>query len=124
MGLLDKLLKEIVDPNADFTTQIRTICDQILAEEKEKIQYPDLLPKGPRVFLSLEAPGRYDKEIGFLTLEREDEEKYIIVYHTLEKYRIEQGIPPRRRKVWEVDENKVEKIVREYAKKLKIIKGE
>lgn len=128
MGILKILLKELIDKQYDLTSQIRTICDDITKEEKENFKHPELLPTGPRVFLSLEVPGRYDKEIGFLTLEREDEEKYIAVYFTLEKYKISEDIDktpaPRRRKVWEINEYRAEKILTEFAMKLKLLRGD
>lgn len=129
MGILKILLSEITTPDVDMTEQIRTICDQIMEQEKHTFKYPELHPKGGSVFLSLEVPGRYDKEIGVLTLEREDVERYVAVFLTLEKYRIneenmEDTVPPRRRKVWVIDENKAEKILTQFAIKLKMLRGE
>jgi len=125
MGILKDLLRELKD--VDLTQQVRVICDDIIKEESSSIQYQELKPRGPRVFLSLNVPGRNDKEIGFLTLEREDEESYIAIYSTLEKYRIsedpEDMIPTRRRKVWVINENKAEKILTQFAKKLKMLRG-
>jgi len=125
MGILKQLLSEIKE--SDLTHQVRVICDQIIEEEKDSVEYPELNPTGPRVFLSLSVPGRNDKEIGFLTLEREDEEVYVAIYSTLEKHRIvedpEEQLPPRRRKVWVIDENKAEKILTQFAKKLKMLRG-
>ena len=125
MGILQHLLSELKD--TDLTHQVRVICDQIIQEEKDSIEYPELNPVGPRVFLSLSVPGRNTKEIGFLTLEREDAEVYIAIYSTLEKHRIvedpEEQLPPRRRKVWVIDENKAEKIITQFAKKLKMLRG-
>jgi hypothetical protein len=124
MGILEQLLNEIKEP--DLTHQVRVICDQIIKEEPLS-KYAELNPMGPRVFLSIEVPGRNNKEIGFLTLEREDEEVYCAIYSTLEKYRIsenpEETIAPRRRKVWVIDENKAEKILTQFAKKLKMLRG-
>lgn len=127
MGILKILLEEI--KTSDMTQQIREICDQIMEQEKKNLQYSDLVPKGATIFLSVEVPGRNTKEIGFLTLEREDEERYVAVYHTLEKYRIkvdnpDDVIPARRRKIWVIDENKAEKILMQFAKKLKMLRGE
>jgi len=127
MGILDTLLSEI--KSSDLTQQVREICDQITKQEKDKQEYPELAPSGPTVFLSLEAPGRNNKEIGFLTLEREDEEVYIIVYHSLEKNRIdeidiERSAAPRRRKAWVINEVKAAKILTTYAKKLKMLRGD
>lgn len=129
MGILQILLQEIKTPNADLTQQVREICDQIMEQEMPNMQYPQLAPAGSTVFLSLEAPGRYSSEIGFLTLEREDMETYVAVYHTLEKRRINQEkiedtVPPRRRKVWVISENKAEKILTQFAVKLKMLRGE
>lgn len=125
MGILKQLLSEIKEP--DLTTQVRIICDQIMDEEKANFQYPELAPKGARIFLTIEVPGRNTKEIGFLSLEREDEEAYNAIYSTLEKHRIvepiEETIAPRRRKVWVIDENKAEKILTQFARKLKMLKG-
>lgn len=124
MGILSQLLDEVEDPKKDLTSQVRKICDMIHEEEKNKRQHPDLHPKGSKVFLSLEVPGRYDYEVGFLTLEREDVELYVAVYHTLEKNRIDMKIPPRRRKVFIINENKAEKILKKFAQTIKIIRSE
>ena len=126
MGILQNLLKEIVTPKADLTQQVRELCDLIKEEEKENIEYSELLPTGPNVFLSLEVPGRYKTEVGFITLEREGVEEYIIVYHTLEKNRIDKefSILPRRKKVWEINENKAEKILTKFALVIKMLKNE
>lgn len=129
MGILKILLEEIKTPGADLNQQVREICDQITEQETPNMQYPTLAPSGSTVFLSVEAPGRYGWEIGFLTLEREDVESYIAVYHTLETNRIneeniEETVPPRRRKVWVINENKAEKILTQFANKLKMLRGE
>lgn len=127
MGIIKILLSEI--KSSDLTQQVREICDKIIDQERDQQKYSDLAPIGSTVFLSLEAPGRNNKEIGFLTLEREDEENYIIVYHSIEKHRInheniEESLPPRRRKSWAIHEVKAEKILTTYAKKLKMLRGE
>ena len=125
MGILEKLLGEL--PELDLTTKVRIICDKIIEEEKENIKYPDLLPKGARIFLSVEVPGRNKNEIGFLSLEREDEEVYIILYSTLEKSRIsddpENPMAPRRKKVWVIDDHRADRILTQFAKKLKMLRG-
>lgn len=129
MGIIDELMKEIDTKRSDITEQTRQICDRIMKEETPNFKYEVLAPKGGLIFLALEAPGRNDKEIGFLTLEREDEDRYVAVYYTLETYRIneeniEDTIPPRRRKVWEINEFKPKKILAQYAMKLKFLRGE
>ncbi len=123
MELLKQLLTNIITPKAELTQQVRELCDIITKEESSKIIYPELLPQGPNVFLSLEVSGRYKTEVGFITLERESEEEYVVVYHTLEKLRIdkENPIPPRRRKVWTINENKAEKILIRFASVFKML---
>jgi len=125
MGILKTLLAELKD--VALTEQVRVICDKIIEEESPTFKYPELSPRGARAFLSLEVPGRNTKEIGFLTLEREDEEQYIAIYSTLEKHRINEDpellIPPRRRKVWVIEANKAEKFLTQFAKKLKMLRG-
>ena len=129
MGIIDLLLKEIDTKNSDLTEQMRQLCDKIMEEEKDKSKYQTLAPKGGLVFLALETLGRNDNEIAFLTLEREDEDKYVAVYYSLEKERIneenlEDTIPLRRRRVWEINEFKPKKILTQYAMKLKFLRGE
>jgi len=75
MSILESLLSEIKTP--DLTQQVREICDKIQKEEATKQKWNKIAPKGSLVFLSLEVPGRNAKEVGFLTLEREDVERYI-----------------------------------------------
>lgn len=129
MGIIDLLLKEIDTKNSDMTEQMHQLCDKIMEQEKDKSKYQVLAPKGGLVFLALETLGRNDNEIAFLTLEREDEDKYIAVYYSLEKERIneenlEDTIPLRRRRVWEINEFKPKKILTQYAIKLKFLRGE
>ncbi len=127
MGILQELLKEI--KSDDMTQQIREICDSIYEEESSNFLFPNQEPKGSNVFLALEVPGRYTKEIGYLTLERQSKELYIAVFHTLDKNRIDIENPEatpiaRRQKVWEIDENKSEKILMKFAKICKMLRGE
>ena len=122
MGILDTLLEEIKTPGEELTQQVRKICDQIMEQEKPKMKFLDIAPTGSTVFLVVESPGRYNWELGFLTLEREDAEQYIIVYHTIEKNRLNLDTP-RRRKVWVINENKAKNILTQFTQKLKIIRG-
>ena len=127
MGILQELLKEI--KSDDMTQQIREICDSIYEEENPNFRFPDQEPKGANVFLALEVPGRYTKEIGYVTLERQSEELYVAIFHTLDINRIDRDYPEttpmaRRQKVWEIDENKAEKILMKFAKICKMLRGE
>ena len=127
MGILQELLKEI--QSDDMTQQIREICDKIYEEESPNFQYPDQEPKGANVFLALEVPGRYTKEIGYVTLERQSQELYVAIFHTLDINLINKDNPEmtpmaRRHKVWEIDENKAGKILMKFAKICKMLRGE
>jgi len=119
VGILKELLNELKEDND--TDKIRQICDQLAEEEKKNIQNDTIIPKGPNIFLSLEVPGRMRNEIAFLTLERESEDKYLLVLYTIIK---RSGSRMKRQKVWEVDDHRPEKILTEYAKQYKFLRGE
>ena len=127
MTILQKMLKQI--KSDDLTQQIREVGDKIYEEEKPTFKFPNQEPQGANVFLAVEVPGRYKKELGFLTLERQSEELYLAVFHTIEIKRLnledpEKSPMPRRQKVWEIDENKAEKILTNFAKIYKMLRGE
>ncbi len=131
MGILDLLLEEI--GTKDLTQQVRELCDQIFEEEKDKMEHIDYLVTGPNIFISLEVPGRHNKEVAFLTLEREYEEVYIASLWTWNKSEIalyEMKLatiplgPPKKQKTWIINENKAKKILTEYAKIVKTLRGE
>lgn len=123
MSILQELLKEI--KTDDKTQQLKQLCDKIQIEET-KGKEDNIAPKGPNIFLSLEVPGRNTKEIAFLTLEREVASKYVVVVYTARKSDLEllDEVSLKRRKVFEVDENRPEKILTFYAKQFKYMKGE
>jgi len=119
VGILQELLKEI--KGDDNTEKIRKLCDKIAKEEEKNIKNFLMLPKGPNIFLSLEVPGRTTKENAFLILERESEDKYLLVLYitmTWGESRL------KRQKVWEIDDHRPEKILTNYAKKYKFLRGE
>ncbi len=130
MGILDSLLEEI--GTTDLTQQVHEICDKIFEEEKEKIEYIEYLVTGPNIFLCLEVPGRHTKEIAFLTLEREYEEIYIAALWTFRKTEtyindvvvMKPDDPPKKQKTWTINENQAKKILTEYAKIVKTLRGE
>ena len=117
MGILQTLIKEL--KTDDRLQQIRELCDQIQREEASNILHPEKLLKGPNIFLSLEVPGRYKKEIGCLSLIREFEEEYVVVYSTSLEIHM-----PKRQKVWEINDYRPEKILTTYAKIYKHLRGE
>ena len=119
MGIIEELLENFESVKVDH--QVKELCDKIFDEEKDKIKHLDILPKGPNIFLALEVPGRLSQEISFLCLEREAQATYIVTVWSKS-----QGLKPiLRTKVWEIKEyNKPDKILIEYAKKIKLMRGE
>ena len=125
------ILREILVKLAEhpLTQQVRTLCSLIVEEEAPGMPHLEYGPKGPNIFLCLETPGHTSKHIGFLTLEREEEELYVVVNWSIEKSKIipddpEETQPARKLKVVEVRDHRAEKILTEYAKRFKIARGE
>ena len=127
MGILATILEELGTDK--LVEQVHMICQQIIEEEKQNFEYMDYASDGPNIFMTLEVPGRNQKEVGFLSLEREGEEIYLIIYSTLlkvdmEGVKPEDAPPPKRQKVWEIRDHRAEKIVTDYAKRIKLLRGE
>jgi hypothetical protein len=122
MTILSEILAEI--KSHESLQQMREMCDKIQAEEEKDINEDmiELLPRGPNIFLSLQVPGRTKKEYSFLTLERESEDVYIIGHYVISIFKLEES--PKRQRVWQINDHRVEKIITEYAKKYKFLKGE
>ena len=123
MPILQELLKQL--KNEDNTQAIKQICDRIQEEEKESIVNLKRLPKGPNIFLALEVPGRNKKEVGFISLERETEDLYLLVFYTILKTELEhpnKGL--KRQKVWEISDHRPEPILTQFAKTYKFLRGE
>jgi len=124
MNILRELLNEIkTDDNLE---KIRILCDQIFEEEKPNQKYPEKRPVGPNLFLVLEVPGSLQNEIGFLGLERESEGVYLVILFTSSQINIDSEFPHiiKRKKVWEINDDRPEKILTTYAKHYKILIGE
>jgi len=119
MGILETLLSEIKSNDVD--QQVREICDKIFDEEKRKIENFSDLPKGPNTFLALEVPGRTKYEVSFLTLEREMSSQYMIVLWTASRRSLDKM---RKSKTIMIKENESSRIIKEYVKVLKFMKGE
>jgi len=121
--ILDELLSETVSSDSD--EQLRIICDKITEEEmteKERNVYSG--PTGPNIFLSL-AVLENDKQIHYICLEREAASIFIIS-HWIKKISASSSISTTamRMKVWNIMEDKPEKLMKEYALKFKWAKGE
>lgn len=126
MGVLRQLLSELKDDsNAE---QVRQLCDQIIQEEQNSFQYPQTLPKGPNLFLVLEVPGRIKDEIAYLALERESEDLWLNVLFTTTKKEFamrEKKAPSlKRTRTWEIKDSRPEKVLTDFAKRYKFLRGE
>lgn len=127
MTILESILEEI--NTSDLTEQVRELCEKIYVEQQPNFKYPEVEPVGPNIFLSVEVPGKTDREVGYLSLEREGEEEYIAVFETIETKKIvkgnrEESPSLRRQKVWEINENKATKILTKFAKIYRTLRGE
>jgi hypothetical protein len=120
MTILQQILSEM--QTNDTTQKVRELCDKIAKEEGE-LDHEGIAPKGPNIFLVLKVPGRTTKELAFLTLEREAEMQYIITLSTIPVNKLPDGTV-KRRKVWEINDGRADKILTEYAKKYKFLRGE
>jgi hypothetical protein len=127
MGYLEDIIAEL--PTDELIEQLHMIAVQILEEERENFQYMDYASTGPNTLLTLEVPGRNKKEVGFISLEREHPESYIVIFSTLPIRELETRKPdeassPKRQRVWEVNDHRATKIITEFAKKVKYLRGE
>ena len=121
MSILKELLDSVKDSELDL--QVKQVCDKIMIEEKENMCFPGLIPTGPNIFLAIDFIN-HKNELKALTLERESKESYIICvyrYKSVDEAYIKAHI---REKVWVVDDKKCEKILQNYAEKLKFFKGD
>ncbi len=123
MTILGDIIKEL-DEN-ELTLQVKKICEQIDLEETKKCKHPERLPTGPNTFLSIEIPGIKSNEVSYLTLEREGDEHYLTVLWSLyTKFYLDKTKNLKKIKVWEINENKAEKILINFAKTVKLLRGE
>lgn len=131
MGILEDIIAEL--PSDKLIEQLHMIATNILEEEEPNFYYDkkilDYASEGPNVLLILEVPGKYKKEVGFISLEREGPEVYLVIFSTLPIAEIDgkkpdEALPPKRQRVWEVKDHRATKIMTEFAKKVKYLRGE
>lgn len=125
MSILDKLIEEI--PSDDKLEVIKELCRQIQEEEDKSIieARKRKMPAGPNVFLTVEVPGIKKREVSYLALERESEDKYLAVLSSIfiKDLHVEDK-NPKRVKVWEISQIEPRKILIEFAKVVKFLRGE
>jgi len=125
VSLLRTIIEQMEKDGKDNLQKIRELCDQISKEEAENITHETHLPKGPNIILALEVPGRTSKEVAYLTLEREGPALFLACLYTIPLLQIRMPDSSlKRQKVWTIEEERPEKILTEYAKKYKFLRGE
>lgn len=130
MGILENIIAEL--PSDELTEQLHMIAIKILEEDVPNFYYDkkilDYASTGPNVILTLEVPGRYKKEVGFISLEREGKETFLIIFSSLSKSELEKepddASSPKRQRVWEVNDHRTAKIMSEFARQVKFLRGE
>jgi len=123
MTILGDIIKEL-DKN-ELTEQVKEMCNRIYLEEIRKCEHPERIPIGPNTFLSVEIPGMKRNSVSYVSLERESEEQYLTVLWSLyKKFYHDDTKNLKKIKVWEINENKAEKILIQFAKTVKLLRGE
>ena len=121
--ILGTLIKQMGTDNR--LQQMMQLCTMITEEEAPSIKHPDKLPYGPNIFLSIEVPPQKRKYISYLTLEREDEDTWVaVLYGMLEKNYENKDEHPKLVRAHEIKDHRPAKIVKEFAKKVKLYRGE
>ncbi len=130
MSILGDLISKM--KTDDLVEQIRILTEQIFEQESPDMEWLKYRPLGANIFLSLQVPGSTKKEVGFLTLERETEDLYLVGYWSILKNELlraqanedEDIGRPRKKKVHEIADHRPEKILIQYAKLYKFYHGE
>jgi len=123
MTILETIIKELKTDNK--IQQMMELCSTIALEENPKCKYPEKLPQGPNIFLSIEIPAQQKRKINYLTLERESEDAWIIVLYTILKknYSMVDEYPKKTR-AFVINDHRPVKILTDFAKKVKYFRGE
>lgn len=125
MTLLSELIESMKSNDIDNLQQIRELCDKISEEEQSNIEHTHHLPVGPNIFLALEVPGRTNKEVAYLTLERESDDLYLAIFYTLPLSKIRSvDASIKRQRVWEIEDHRPGTILTDYARLYKFLRGE
>ena len=128
MSILDDLISRI--KTSPLVEQMRIMCDQILEEESKEMTYIDQRPQGANIFLCLQVPGSTQKDVGYLALERDNEDLWLASFWSMDEIQLikaqqkEIESRPRKKKVHEIKDQRPEKILTEYANLFKFYNGE
>jgi hypothetical protein len=115
----------------DLVEQMRILCDRILEEESKEMPFIEKRLQGANIFLCLQVPGSTQNDVGFLALERDNEDLWLASFWSVSKANLLESIKdenvetrPRKKKVHQIRDHRPEKILTEYAKLLKFYNGE
>lgn len=119
MSILKTLIDDARKENLDLDSELRVICDTISEEEKNNSRD---IPTGPNIYLAIEVPGITKRDICFVCLERESRGKFIASLWS--KQNLGSTTPIKRTVVWEIKEDKAERILGFFADKVAFMRGE
>lgn len=129
MSILTDLINNI--KTDDLVEHMRIICDQVLEQESTEMYYINQRPQGVNIFLCLQVPGSTKRDIGFLSLERDNEDLWIASFWSISEAQLVATIEdetiassPRKKKTHEIKDHRPEKILTEYAKLFKFYHGD
>jgi hypothetical protein len=128
MSILGDLINSIKTP--DLVDQMRILCDQIFEQESQGMNYIDQRPQGANIFLCLQVPGSTKDEVGFLALERDNEDLWLVSFWSINETDLikfqnkESESRPRKKKIHEIKDHRPEKVLTQYAKLFKFYNGE
>lgn len=126
------ILRDLIDnmKTSDLVEQMRILTERIFEEESPDMEYIDHRPQGANIFLGLQIPGEIRNEVGFLCLERENEDLWLISFWTTPVRQIKQAIDEdnrvflRKKRLHEIKDHRPEKILTKYAQTFKFYHGE
>ncbi len=118
MSILKGLIDESKKDNLDLDTELKMICDTISEEEKNDSQD---VPTGPNIYLAIEVPGITKRDLCFVCLERESRGKFIASLWSKQR---DKDTPIKRTVVWEIKEDRAERILGFFADKVAFMRGE
>lgn len=125
------ILRDLIDnmKTSDLVEQMRILTERVFEEESPNMEYIDYRPQGANIFLSLQVPGSLKQEVGFISLERENEDLWLVSYWTIPLRQVKQAIEEdqriylRKKRIEEIKDHRPEKILTKYAKIFKFYHG-
>lgn len=128
MSILSDLISNM--KTDDIVEQMRILTERIFEEESPSMEYIDYRPQGANMFLALQVPGEITYDVGYLCLERDNEDLWLVSFWTTPLRQIKQAIEEekrvflRKKKIQEIKDHRPEKILTKYAQIFKFYHGE